>query len=329
MTELENEEVLHAIYYERYKTGLQNDIIDLIDKACDAMKKELRRTRSVSTKARYNEVARVLKEISGKLSGDVTEAIDVEGVVDYEIRKQKKLFGGYGGKFNYTFPTAEQIVTSVVFRPYAGETFQAFMNDISASFYNTWDASVRTGYMLGQTTDKIIRNVVGAAAGSAQLAEPGTIQRFINSVTLNTRTALQSFASATRDAIYVKNKDAFEGYRWLATLDRRTCLVCASYDGKFFRELKKAPETPLHYNCRCLLIPELKINIPSEERASEFGPVDGDTTFKGWLQSQPENVQRDVLGESRYRLYKEGKADLSVFVQDGRVLTLKELEGKL
>lgn len=329
MTELENEEILHAIYYERYKTGIQNEILKKIKDACLEIRKELKKTKSVSTKARYHEIEKLLNRISKKLAEDVHETFDVEGVIDYEIRKQKKFFSAYDGKFNYTFPSAGQIISAVTFKPFAGKTFEAFMTEISNSFYNTWDYSVRTGYMLGETTDKIIRKVIGAAANSAKLAEPGTLQRFINSVTLNTRTALQSFASATRDAIYEKNKEAFTGYRWLATLDRRTCMVCAALDGKFFRDLNKAPETPQHYNCRCLLLPEMKINVPAGERASEFGPVDGNTTFKTWLSSQSDEVQKDVLGATRYKLYKEGKADLSTFVNDGRVLTLEELKDRL
>jgi hypothetical protein len=67
--------------------------------------------------------------------------------------------------------------------------------------------------------------------------------------------------------------------------------------------------------------------LEGDERASVDGPVDAKTTFSDWIKTQPENVQKDVLGTTRYNLYKKGMP-LSSFVTDGRTLTLSQLMGK-
>ena len=91
------------------------------------------------------------------------------------------------------------------------------------------------------------------------MADAGAMGSFVNSITANTRTALQAMASDTRRLIYQQNEDVIDGYRWLATLDRRTCLVCGANDGKEVRYLNDFKEqVPLHYNCRCIIVPIIK-----------------------------------------------------------------------
>jgi len=88
-----------------------------------------------------------------------------------------------------------------------------------------------------------------------------------------------------------------------------------------------APELPAHHNCRCLYLPEIKGMEgfdDDDERASVDGPVSANTTYEDWLKSQPDNVIRDILGPTRYSLYKEGMT-ISSFVTDGRTLTLRQL----
>jgi hypothetical protein len=64
-----------------------------------------------------------------------------------------------------------------------------------------------------------------------------------------------------------------------------------------------------------------------DERASVDGPVSAKTTWRDWLSKQPDNVVRDILGPTRFQLYKQGMAVTS-FVADGKTLTLNQLMEK-
>jgi hypothetical protein len=61
-----------------------------------------------------------------------------------------------------------------------------------------------------------------------------------------------------------------------------------------------------------------------DERASVDGPVSAKTTWRDWLSKQPDDVVRDILGPTRYEIYKMG-TPISSFVVDGKTLTLKQL----
>ena len=66
--------------------------------------------------------------------------------------------------------------------------------------------------------------------------------------------------------------------------------------------------------------------IPSTVRDSFDGSGPEVLTYPQWLERQPARVQRDVLGATRFRLFRDGNANLRAFVNDrGRQLTLEEL----
>ena len=56
------------------------------------------------------------------------------------------------------------------------------------------------------------------------------------------------------------------------------------------------------------------------------GLVPENISFTQWFDTKNKSFQEKYLGESRYKLYKEGKITLSQLVnQKGRTLTIKEL----
>lgn len=321
------------IALERYKNGQANEILNLLDEANSEIAKYIKKTSSVTTKARYKEIAKKLKEISARLRKEVDENTDVDGLIEYELKKEKKLLELINpkDKIQFVYPSLEQIKTSALFKPIDtkyGMTYQSYLDGIEEGLYNTWDTAVRTGYLTGQSTQKIVRNVLGKAGKVGELAEPGTMQRLRNSVYANTRTALQSFANETMQRVYAENEQYFgDGvsdykYEYLATLDSRTCIVCGECDGKLYKSLDECPVIPQHRGCRCVILPYF--NIKGDTRASRTGQIDADTTFENWLKEQDDETQLDVLGRTRYELFKKGER-LTSFVDNGKTLTLKEL----
>lgn len=97
-------------------------------------------------------------------------------------------------------------------------------------------------------------------------------------------------------------------------------------DGKLYKTLKEAQPVILHRGDRCVLLPYF--NIEGDTRASKNGYVDSKVTFSDWLKEQDEKTQLDVLGRARFEMYKNG-TPITQFVDNGKVLTLKELNEKL
>ena len=137
-----------------------------------------------------------------------------------------------------------------------------------------------------------------------------------------------------KESMYDVNRENFSGYMWVACLDWKTCLVCGDLDGKIFiighdMELfhdeysaaggegvinEPAPQIPRHARCRCSMVPVLK------GMEQDYQSV----TYNDWLGRQPENIQMDILGPSRFALFKKGDP-IERFIKDGRIATLDEL----
>lgn len=302
-------------------------MLALLEKANKEVKKELLTTTGIETKKRYTELAVAINAISRDLRDNINECLDNPDFIDEEIAAQEKILRGQGLTNFYT-PNTNTIRTAAQFKPFADTAnYESFLNGIKEGFYNTWDSAIRTGYLTGETTQKIIKTVMGEIAKDANLAHMGTVKRLRDSIERNTRTYLQAMATVTRERVYLDNESLFSGYQYTATLDTRTCLVCGMWDGVIKSDIKDFPQTPQHYNCRCLLIPQVKgLENVSETRASIDGYVSSDISFESWLENQPDAIQQEVLGAARYKLYKEDKLTLDKFVQDNRVLTLTELK---
>ena len=203
-------------------------------------------------------------------------------------------------------------------------TYQSYLDGIQEGVYNTWDSAIRTGYMTSETTQDIVRSVLGSVKG----IDKGTMATLRNSIYRNTRTALQSFASETRMEIYKANSKYIQKLKFMATLDRRTCTVCGALDGKLF-DIDEAPQLPIHYNCRCVLVPKIMgIDVVADERPMEGGVTGGTVTYPEWLKAQPPEIQKEILGANRYRLFQKGYP-IESFIQGEEILTLKELNDKL
>lgn len=174
------------------------------------------------------------------------------------------------------------------------------------------------------------------------------------------RTWLQSAAHYAKEKTVTDQfGDFFTGWRYLATLDSRTCIVCGASDGKVFRKDEVKPVLPRHWRCRCVYAPVAptfrEMGIDADEFEGGTRPavkhtgrtvhhrdgststkftvdqveqVPGDTTYQAWmkrqLQEDPAFV-RSVLGKTRFELFSEGKLELKAMSAHGRIKRLAEI----
>ena len=204
--------------------------------------------------------------------------------------------------------------------PYLGKKTEEWFDDMltgpTAKNVKAW---VQTGVQRGLTTDEIVRGLRGTPE------QPGILDQPRNAVATMTRTA----------ATHVQNNSRMDTFRalgvkewkFVATLDERTSLVCASQDGKV-HPVGKGPVPPLHPNCRSVAVPWLG-DTPGATRATMDGPVPMDTTFKQWLESQSIGRQNEVLGTTRAEAWRSGKLPFERMVgPDLKPLTVAELRRK-
>ena len=132
--------------------------------------------------------------------------------------------------------------------------------------------------------------------------------------------------SIIHNEIYALNQEFYEGYQWIAALDNSTCLICANLDNQIFDLLPDmeplndsqttAPPQPIHKFCRCFMVPVLI----GDRAATQAGP-----NYQDWLKRQSDADQLDILGPSRFALFKSGK-EIRHFIKDNQIMTLKGLK---
>ena len=320
----------HGINLTRYSNHQARKLQEILDAANTQIKSIITKAKAIETKEKYRraaaEIRRVSKDLGKQLNGQLE--LGFKGLADEESRFVENALRNVGVTANFELPAPSKIWAVASFDTYAGygkDTYESYLDTFGDNVFKIWDSQVRAGYMLGMTAKQINRNVLG----SVKDMEPGQMQALRKSLEMNTRTMVAHMAETARDETYRQNSRLFSGYRYLGTLDSRTCLVCGELDGKIFQSTDE-PDLPQHPNCRCLWLPVIRgmeDDDDDDERASADGPVSAKTTWKEWLASRSDEEQRDILGSARFAAYKEG-LDMGSFVSDGRVLTLQQLMKK-
>ncbi len=139
------------------------------------------------------------------------------------------------------------------------------------------------------------------------------------------RTAATTESNAAREETF--RELGIERWRFVATLDSRTTILCASLDGKTY-PVGEGPMPPLHPNCRSTAVPFFD-EEPEGTRAAFDGQVDANVTFEEWLQTRPQAEQDEMLGKTKAAAWRRGDITLQQMLgRDLQPLTLEELRQK-
>ncbi len=142
------------------------------------------------------------------------------------------------------------------------------------------------------------------------------------------RTSLNSTGNRARQRTMQANRDISDRWRFVATLDSASSLICAGLDGQVFSvDDGSAPFPPRHPNCRSAAVPML---IGQEDlagdRAAAGGPVKSKTKFETFLRRQDRAFQVEAFGsQAKWRAWKNG-VPLDAFATVDRELSLGELK---
>lgn len=124
---------------------------------------------------------------------------------------------------------------------------------------------------------------------------------------------MRAYREANR-LIYQENEDMIVGWRWNASMSRRTCPVCYAMHGKIFPAKTRMAT---HVNCRCIQIP-----VTREWEELGFDGVqnpplpntDGEARFAKLSPSE----QQEILGKAKFEAFQQGKISLQNLVGIGR-----------
>ena len=150
---------------------------------------------------------------------------------------------------------------------------------------------------------------------------------------------------AEQSEIYRANFKLFRGVVFTAVMEKRTCIVCASYDGLIYWAEKvpkgevgetfdKKPDVPIHEHCRCTYIPFCKswedLPIDPEEFSTSArkllgGDIPKTRKWEEWFLSRTEGVQRKILGETRFNLWKARAVEIKDLSVGSKVVPLVDL----
>lgn len=216
--------------------------------------------------------------------------------------------------------------------------------------------AMRRGVYAGETTDELVRRVMGTKASNYQDGLMAVSRREAEALV---RTSVQSVANQARYETLQANQKVLRGRQFRITLDARTCPICRArsgmawdFEGRPLNELTTQAypgPPPWHFQCRCSELPIVREihemvsdpaiaktlrdalqRLPTSTQASMDGQVPRDLSYEEWLKTKPEEFQRQVLGPARWRLWRGGQLGLQDLVgRLGQPLTLEELKKKV
>lgn len=323
--EIEDALTRHQILVQRYAKGREQAYADYIDTLIDQTRARLTFDITPESRVRTERLMMDLKALAEQLTGELTE----------ETMDEMRRLMTQEARFNYeildtrvvadlTLPNANQIEAALStnimqLEPTKGYTIRSALAEFGSRKAGEIVRAIRDGSVLGDTTQAIIQTIMDLAP--MQRRQASTLAR-----TITNHVAIQA-----RDLTMGDNRDILDGYKWVATLDGRTSLICASRDGTIYPIADDSPKPPAHFNCRSTITfavkPEFDLgaDLPGT-RSSVDGPVDRNLTFGDWLRRQSPEFQDEVLGKQRGRLFREQNIPIDRFVDDqGRVLSLDQL----
>ena len=216
-----------------------------------------------------------LKKINEKLIEIRAKAwIKAQAYVTYECKKladneakwAKRVSKEMTGEKKLNEPSETALSRVVENSLSSGRTLQQWFERVSADDSARIETVIRQGISSGWTIDQIADNITGTAENGYRDGVFNTTRREAVNMA---RTVSNGIANSAKMAFYQANDDVIIGVEILATLDGRTCPVCASLDRKRYKMDETPPSLPLHNMCRCVLLPV----TPASDFADEQRPM--------------------------------------------------------
>ena len=341
---LRNTTIRHSVYMEQLKNNEVKKIISLLNKTDVDLRKQLLKRKGATptiTSKRLElmkkDVAEIIADAKQIYTNTLTKT--ATGVAQSELKFTNNLVKNAIPEevpISFIQPAPSQIMGAIKATPFANTTTQTMIADWALQKKNIFTNAIQQAYVQGKNIDDVVSILFGSKKFNYT---DGLVDSSRRQVRTQVRTAINHFASTSREIIYADNQDIIKGVQWVSTLDGSTTLLCMNLDGKVdyadgSKNELNGQRPPAHYGCRGTTVPVIKslkeMGLSDKEfskgtRASMNGQVPETETYKTWFAKQDEAFQKKTLGTAKYELYKNGGYTLDRFVDNGQTLTLKQL----
>lgn len=333
MSELIDGVTRHQIFVQRYAAGREREAAQVIERLINTVNSRLASDVTELGRGRLEAILFDLESYSKETLAALSNSTVQEALrfAEYETGFNQRLLGA-NISASLTVPAPTQ-VSSAIFssimqvEPSRGYTIERALQIFNGKKTEQIISTIRDGIILGDTRQQITNSLMSIKELEKQQA-----------ATL-VRTITNHVSSESRSLFMSENEDVLEGYEWLATLDSRTSLICASRDGTvypFTDDPARSPKPPAHFSCRSTILPVVKpefdltgsrVGVRPSVGADGVEIVRGSTNYESWLKRQPKTFQEEVLGKDRTKLFREGNLQLTNFVDSsGSTINLERLK---
>jgi SPP1 gp7 family putative phage head morphogenesis protein len=361
--------IRHQIGLRRFSTTEIKRMLTLLQRADADLTEKLRaRLGRVSEASRSDFTSDRLKALLADVKVARVEALrelktQTKGTM-YSLGKnevvfeQKMIQSSVPVELSFATVSTATIKAALFSQPFQGKMVTDWFTDLTKSDIRRLTQTIQLGVVEGQTTDDIVRSVIGTRANGYTDGILSTTRREAEAVV---RTALNHTSNAARETVWDNNADIIQNLRWTSTLDGRTSAVCRARDGEVY-PIDSGPRPPAHPNCRSIMVAVLDgvgivgkrpfvadIRTP-DERETDFralakeqgvsigdvrsawadkviGRVPSETTYQQWLTRQSAAFQDEVLGKTKGALFRRGGLQLDQFIdRAGNELSLEQLK---
>ncbi|WP_340617534.1 phage minor head protein [Xenorhabdus entomophaga] len=353
---LMDELIAHSLFSGRYSTGVARRMIKVLNEFDSELTASLIVALDDTSIDVNSFTARRLESLLSSVRSINKRAVDSAFSLLMEEMRAHALYeaGYYPSLFDALLPdvvlrkyplmsiTEEMLFSSVMSRPFQGKLLSEWADGLESDRMTRINNAVRNGYLNGDSAVEVGRKIRGHAN---QGYKDGSLQMSRANATTIAKTAINHLQAVAREQFVDANRDILDCKRWVSTLDNKTSNDCIVRDGlKYTLGGKpighKVPylQGPgkIHFNCRSIETLVMKswreLGIDADEmsegtRASMDGQVPAETKFIEWIQKQPAWRQKQVFGETRYRLMKDGGMHPSQFYTDkGEFISLDKLK---
>ena len=311
----------HAIYLESLKAHNLKDYDAFLKEMAKVIKARLG-GQDLTAFAR-DRLERTLELVAADLRTITSQASktlrdQATDLAAYEAGFETKSLSGLT-QAEFVLTTPAQLAAAVLYTPLAQIQGPAGSMNLEAAMKRWGDdviaqvqSAIQGGYYRGETTDQIIRGILGTVKARYTDGELARVKRDLESVV---RTGLQHAANQARNQVWANNSDIVKKWRFVATLDLKTTAQCRASD-KTTWPLGQGPLPPLHYRCRSTSVAKLDDAFDALEEGAErmardpntgkSGLVDNKLSYYDWLKRQDLPYVQSVLGKDRAALLLNG-----------------------
>lgn len=220
------------------------------------------------TLEQLNKINEKLVKIRSQAFADAQKTVEDESkkLAENETKWGKRVAKEITGEKKLNEPSETSLSRVVENSLSSGRTLQQWFLKIAADDAARIETVIRQGVSSGWSIDQIANSITGTAENGYKDGVFSTTRREAVNMA---RTVCNGIANSAKLAFYQANDDVIIGVEILATLDGRTCPVCASLDRKRYKMDETPPSLPLHNMCRCVLLPV----TPASDFADEQRPM--------------------------------------------------------